>query len=184
MPRPFWFHASLLPAFLSAGNSFGVTTAPARSTPKPSFIYPTSPQAKADTQNLVVRLFLLCLFSFLYSGCAFDLVNIDQSPTKFQSGQESKSQFQLEEEVKVSFAMGFSTVLKNGTKWNHIGSIPEGDVYRTDDQIVTVEASNIYEAYIVVSSARLLGFYLPVESSYAPLSEPEELIIRLLNSNP
>lgn len=128
----------------------------------------------------MIRQFSIYFLSFLFVACAFDLVNIEQKPTKLQSWEESKSTFQLEEEISVGLVTGFSIILKTGTKWNHIGSIPEGDVYRTDDQVLTVEASNIYEAYIVVSSAKLLGFYLPVESSYAPLSEPEELKIRLL----
>lgn len=132
----------------------------------------------------MIRQFAIYFLSFLFAACAFDLVNIKQNPTKLQSGKESKSTFQLEEEVSVGLVTGFSIILKNGTKWKHIGSIPEGNVYRTDDQILTVEASNIYEAYIVVSSAKLLGFYLPVESSYSPLSKPEELKIRLLKSNP
>ena len=56
-----------------------------------------------------------------------------------------------------------------------MGSIPQGEVYRTTDQIVTVVGPNVFEAQIVVRDGALVGFYLPVERAYTPASEPREL---------
>lgn len=47
-----------------------------------------------------------------------------------------------------------------------VGTDPHGDVYKTEDQILTVEASNVYEAFIVISAGDLVGFYLPVEDAF------------------
>lgn len=127
---------------------------------------------------------LSCFFAILLSSCAFDLVHVKQIPTQIESTHLSKSPFKLEKEVKVSLGTGYSRKLKQGTKWNYIGMISYGDVYKTNDQILTVEASNIYEAYIVVSSGKLVGFYLPAEQSYSPLSDSKELYFEKINHNP
>jgi hypothetical protein len=52
-------------------------------------------------------------------------------------------------------------------------------MYRSRDQVFTVEASNIHEAYLVISENRLMGFYLPVEGTYSPLTKPIELTITM-----
>lgn len=66
--------------------------------------------------------------------------------------------------------------------------IDQGEVYKTNDQILTIEASNIFEAYIVISSNKLFGFYLPVEDTFSPLEHPVELAIdeisHVQNTNP
>jgi len=51
----------------------------------------------------------------------------------------------------------------------------QGVVYKSKDQVLTVEASNIYEANIVVLSNKLVGFYLPVEHTFSPLDSKVKL---------
>ena len=70
---------------------------------------------------------------------------------------------------------GYGRQLRGGTNWKYVGKLKFGEVFKTDDQVLTVEGSNIYEAYIVTSSNKLVGFYLPVEQSYVPLGEPAQL---------
>ena len=130
------------------------------------------------------RYFISWFFAILLSACAFDLVHVKQIPIEIQSTQLFRSPFELEKEVNVSLGTGYSRKLKQGTIWNYVGSLSYGDIYKTSDQILTLEGSNIYEAYIVVSSDELVGFYLPVEQSYSPLSDPKELYIRQINHNP
>jgi len=122
---------------------------------------------------------LLGTLSYLVAGCAFDVVHVKQAPTSFTSG-EGKA-FKLDREVKVNLGTGFPTTLKAGTVWTLAGSSQHGDVYRTRDQVVKVEASNIYEAFIVVADESLVGFYLPVEETFAPIKKPIELQIDSLD---
>jgi len=117
-----------------------------------------------------------CLISL--NACAFDVLNIKQIPAQIESPEMTKGSFQLNAELKVDLGTGFSRTLKKGTKWDYVGTVPFGDVFKTNDQILTIEASNIYEAYIVVSASKLVGFYLPVERTFSPLSQPEDLIIK------
>jgi hypothetical protein len=63
---------------------------------------------------------------------------------------------------------------------NDASLTPQGDVFRTADQVLTVEASHIHEAYIVVWGSMLRGFYLPVEGTFSPLSSPVDLSLSLI----
>jgi hypothetical protein len=114
------------------------------------------------------------LFFILLGGCAFDLMHVKQIPVKIESAQVQKS-FLLETDVDVKLDTGYSRLLKKGSRWNFLGSLSYGDIFKSDDQVLTVEASNIHEAYIVVKSIRLVGFYLPVEKTFSPLTPPVTL---------
>ncbi len=117
---------------------------------------------------LIVPLF----FGVLLSGCAFNVSYLKQVPAQFTPGEESSHDFVLAHDIKVSLGTGFPTCLKGGTRWHQVGVTGSGAVFITRDQVVTVEASNIYEAQMVVSNGRLTGFYLPVEGKFAPVSQP------------
>ncbi len=130
--------------------------------------------------NIIIG-FLLIL---LLNACAFDLVHIKQIPTQIESTQLSKSSFVLVDEVVIGLDSGYNRKLKKGTKWHYVGAISYGDVFKTNDQILTVEASNIHEAYIVVAASKLVGFYLPVEKSFSPLNDSKELMIQETNPRP
>jgi hypothetical protein len=111
----------------------------------------------------------IALLTIALAGCAFDIARVDQKPTTFSPVNDGHS-FVLLKEVTAHLGTGFPTVLHGNTTWRQVGSTPSGEVYSTKDQIVKVEASNIYEAYIVVSNRALVGFYLPVEKSFVPHS--------------
>lgn len=125
-----------------------------------------------------MRVSILVAVCALTTSCAFDLVRVKQIPTALESARASQPALTLEEHVRVALGTGYSRVLKQGTTWKHVGTITEGEVYRTDDQVLTVEASNIYEAYIVVLDGRLVGFYLPVEKAFSPIRRSRELPLR------
>jgi hypothetical protein len=120
---------------------------------------------------------IIALFTFLifFNECAFDLVHVKQIPTSLESSTVPINSFELEEQVTISLGTGYDRILKAKTKWDYVGKISYGDVFRTKDQVLTIEASNIYEAYIVISSGELVGFYLPVENTFSPLSSPTVL---------
>lgn len=128
-----------------------------------------------------VYFIIICLLGILLNACAFDLFHIKHFPTQIEATNLSKPSFKLEKEVNFDPDPGYRRNLKQGTKWNYFGTVSYGDVFRSKDQILTLEASNIHEAYIVVSSGKLVGFYLPVERSYAPLDKPQILYMKEIN---
>jgi hypothetical protein len=110
--------------------------------------------------------------SLCLNACAFDIVHIQQQPANIELQQNRNADFLLAEECRVSLGTGYRRSLRANTNWIFVGALPQGDVFKTKDQILTVEASNIYEAYIVVEEDHLIGFYLPAEETYSPLNKP------------
>lgn len=118
------------------------------------------------------RTVLLISFLLFLNACAFDLVHVKQTPASIIPKNDPNANFTLEKEANVSLGTGYNRILKENTNWELVGFLPEGGVFKTKDQILTVEGSNIYEAYIVVESDTLTGFYLPAEGTFSPLRQP------------
>ena len=118
----------------------------------------------------------LLVFGLVF-GCAFDVVRVKQEPAKFEPGASAQDAWTLAKSVEISLDTGYKRKLNAGTRWQCIGKIENGDVYQTNDQILTVEGSNIYEACIVVSEENLVGFYLPANQTFSPLSSKKLLPI-------
>ncbi|MDP9223121.1 MAG: hypothetical protein M3P18_04565 [Actinomycetota bacterium] len=110
----------------------------------------------------------------LLAGCPFDVIRVEQTPVELVYVASSKA-FVLEQDVPISLGFGYNRVLRKGTRWTYVGAISNGDVYKTNNQVLTVEASNIHEAYIVLEGRKLVGFYLPVERTYTPAAESKSL---------
>ena len=108
----------------------------------------------------------------LVAGCAFDVSHVERVQTTFQSAAANGPGWTLRQKQSIDVGSGFPTVLRQDTHWQLVGHIPQGDVYKTSDQIVTVEASNIFEAMAVLQGDKLTGFYLPVEASFVAASPP------------
>ena len=123
--------------------------------------------------DLVRTALLLALPSLLWlAGCAFDIVHVKQLPASYTVAATPAAGFVLTHEIKATLGTTFPTRLKAGTRWRQVGNIEYGAVFATQDQIVKVEASNIYEAQLVVSNNFINGFYLPVEKTFAPVTKP------------
>jgi len=133
--------------------------------------------------NMKTMLKYLTLVGVLMlAGCAFDLSYVTKKPVAFTAATGTSPDFVLQKEVKVSLGTGYPTLLKSGTRWHQVGATEYGTVFATKDQIVTVEASNIYEAQLIVSNQCITGFYLPVEKVVTPVSRPIHIEIQSVNN--
>lgn len=72
----------------------------------------------------------------------------------------------LETPVTIRTSNSTATHLKASTTWELLGSIPQGNVYGTRDQVVIINESNGHEAFIVVYGNKVVGYYLPVEKTF------------------
>jgi hypothetical protein len=117
----------------------------------------------------------------LLGGCAFDVIHVRQVPATLEALPGPAPEWTLSQDVNVRLREGFAALLKAGTNWRPIGRIAQGEVYRTSDQIVTVEASNVYEAGLVMNGDVIVGFYLTVEHSFTA-AEPQVPIKRVIRS--
>jgi hypothetical protein len=134
----------------------------------------------AETESANSRLIavsVLCLLS-LCPGCAFDVVRLKQSLTQYEAVPPTGRTWILNDDLKVTIASGWATPLRKGTNWRQVGKIKEGDVLKTADPIVTVEASNLFEAYPVIDHGSVVGFFLPVENSFTPADPPAPIDLR------
>lgn len=77
---------------------------------------------------------------------------------------------QLQSEVPLKLDTGYTRTLANKSVWSRVGRVPQGDVYRPVGTIFTIEGRQVHEAYLVIQDKRLVGFYLPGEQNYSPLS--------------
>jgi hypothetical protein len=114
----------------------------------------------------------------LLAGCPFDVIRVEQTPVTLVASPSPKPSFVLDQDVSIDLGFGYKRALRKGTRWTYVGTIVNGDVYKTTDQVLTVEASNIHEAYIVVEARKLVGFYLPVERTYTRAVESKSLPAR------
>lgn len=73
---------------------------------------------------------------------------------------------------------GYSRSIPKGTEFVEIGAIAEGRVWKPTNTVFTIEGAHMHEAYPVTRDGRLVGFYLPVEQAYSPLSHPVTLEIQ------
>jgi hypothetical protein len=106
------------------------------------------------------------------ASCASAVI---QEPTQLTPG--SGKAFRLTRTVEVALSTGYSTTLRANTRWEFVGTVTQGEVYRTKDQVVTVEGAHIHEGYIVVKEGGLVGFYLPVERTFSPVTPSTPLSI-------
>jgi hypothetical protein len=77
----------------------------------------------------------------------------------------------VKEHMRVVGQAGDGQHLPAGSKWKRVGSIEAGEVYKRADGPFIVESQNAHEAYLVVTNGRIVGFYLPGESAFAPVSQ-------------
>ncbi len=125
--------------------------------------------------NKFFSLLLSVFLTITLSSCAFDIVHIDQVPVQYKIVNTKKLDFELKDDVDIDLGTGYSRKLNKGTKWHYVNTISQGDIFKTNDQILTIEGSNIFEAFIVIAGEQLVGFFLPVEDTYSPLNKPKVL---------
>jgi hypothetical protein len=124
-----------------------------------------------------ITAFIIVLF---LPGCPFDVYRIEPIPVTLEIPSESLNDFEVTETVVLDIGYGYERSLRAGCRWTPVGTIAYGDVYKTEDQILTIEASNVYEAFIVISGNSLVGFYLPVEDAYYALDDKKVLSMKAL----
>lgn len=84
----------------------------------------------------------------------------------------------LAQDVQVDLSSGYHRVLREGTTWQPVGSIAQGEVYRPLNTVFSVEGTNVHEAYLVLSQRTLVGYYLPVEGTFVPQKVPIDVSVR------
>ncbi len=80
-------------------------------------------------------------------------------------------------EASIALATGYRRTVRAGSLWERTGRLPQGDVYRPVNAVFNIEGRQVHEAWLVISNGKLVGFHLPGESRYSPLTPPLTLDI-------
>jgi hypothetical protein len=135
---------------------------------------------KTFSMKYVLTMLFMGWSLLLFCSCSGQ---VKQVPTQIQSAPTIKNSFVLVKEVNFFLDSNHRRQLNSGTKWDFVDTITQGDVFKTKDQTLTVKATNIFDAYIVISSNKLVGFYLPTEKTFSPLEDSQVLEIREIKPN-
>ena len=115
----------------------------------------------------------ILLSAFLLSLLVACAEMVPMSPTDYYPCENPSSrQIELTETVTFMLSTQYSRTLRKGSTWQEVGKLPQGLVYRPVKSVFTLEGRQVHEAYLVISGKKLVGFYLPVESSFSPIVEP------------
>jgi hypothetical protein len=106
------------------------------------------------------------------TGCATDVA---QTPTALRPYAGQERLLVVRQPVTVVLSTGYTRQIKPGSRWQHVGTTTQGEVLRPVGDTFMVYGRHMHEAYLVVSAGYLVGFYLPVEGAFSPLSKAIEL---------
>ncbi len=95
------------------------------------------------------------------------------------AASEPVSVIQLSRMVSAQLPNDSIANLPAASQWQRVGALPHGGVYRALDGLFTVQTRRQGEAYLVASSGKLVGFYLPGETAYLPLNRPVTLPVEM-----
>jgi hypothetical protein len=111
---------------------------------------------------------LLALCASLLAGCASEVI---RSPSQLDAASGSPvRRYVVTEQVAFRLDSGNTRTIAAGTEFVRIGALRQGFVLKPTRTVMTVEGAHMHEAYLVVDRERIVGFYLPVEQAYSPLS--------------
>ena len=100
-------------------------------------------------------------------ACAAEVVRQPADVTPVAAAA-ARAEIEITEDVEVPVSRNYNRVLARGSRWQLVGTTPQGGVYRRSDGVFTVEGAHVHEAYLVLAADRLVGFYLPVEKAFSP----------------
>ena len=116
-----------------------------------------------------------CLLAVL-AACAAEVQRTPSAAPAIAAGANPRV-IRLERDVLINLHTGYTRTLKRDARWVSVGAIAQGEVFKPEGQVLTVEGAHVHEAYMVVSDGKLVGFYLPVKNSFVPLVPPRALPI-------
>lgn len=128
------------------------------------------------TRSACLRVIFLLSF-FAATGCASDIQRVSSGFTP--ASGEARRVIVMTMNTEVQPSSGYKRILMNGSKWKFIGHVLQGSVFEIQNDVFMLEAKHMHQAHIVLSSDdRLVGFFLPVEESFVPLSPAIPLSVK------
>lgn len=105
---------------------------------------------------------IVCLVAGL-GGCSTQSLQV---PSPLAVTELDDGRYRLSRSVEIKAKHAESTVLRVGTTWKRVGTIAEGNVFSTKDQLVIVNSFDVHEADIVTRDGYIVGYYLKVPQAF------------------
>lgn len=110
-----------------------------------------------------MRLVLIGLAALAASACMVSRVPLQAELAPLSAPSQT---YRLTAPVTLRASASADQVLRANTRWKQIGSIPQGDVFETKDQVVIVNSFSVFEADLVVKDGKAVGYFIPVGRSF------------------
>lgn len=110
--------------------------------------------------------------ALLAGACASEVV---RHPTELAATAAQPRRFLVRQNTPIQLDTGYARVIVEGSELVEAGTIAQGRVLKPTNTTLTIEGAHTHEAYPVVEGERIVGFYLPVERAFSPLSRPVNL---------
>ena len=118
---------------------------------------------------------LLTVASLLLAACAPMVSTAPVAFTPFAGEAAQATVLELRAPLELRLPTGYSRVLAKGSRWQVVGQVPQGTVYRPMNSVFSIEGRQVHEAYLVIDHTALTGFYLPGEARFSPLDPSVQL---------
>jgi UPF0288 family protein (methanogenesis marker protein 3) len=112
------------------------------------------------------RLIQVILLSILIVGCAAEVVRTPEQLTV----SAQAVQIELTKLATIDMGPGNEKKLFTGSRWQSIGNIKQGEVFKPVGTVFSIQGANSHEAYLVLSEKKLVGFYLPGDRAWSALN--------------
>jgi hypothetical protein len=117
----------------------------------------------------MAKLVAILFAGLALSACAPEIV---RSTISYVQHTGPKETIQLTKSTRIPNSSGTGNTLFVGTRWDLVGEVAHGKVYRSKDSVFFVQGANSHEAYLVIKEKKLVGFYLPGERAWSALDSP------------
>jgi hypothetical protein len=125
-------------------------------------------QGGLTTMTMRKKQRIIAVAAMAFAGCA---TSVKTTPVDFIS--VPGAEIAMARNIHIELPTHYARTLPKGGRWRKVGTVPQGNVYRSIDDTFTIEGRNMHEAYLVLTDTHaLIGFYLPGESSLSMLPSP------------
>lgn len=114
------------------------------------------------------------LLAAALAGCLSESAHYSR-PTTFDGRAPTAREIAFPAAVEILLPTGLRATVPAGSRWRPVGRVPEGEVFRREDGVLMFRARQLHEAYLVISGARIVGLYLPVETAFVEARQPVPL---------
>jgi hypothetical protein len=112
------------------------------------------------------KIFKTVLGTVILCACATDLSGRLQ-PAQVSPDAAGATVMRLRDPVQPDVGGGVGVrELLGGSRWRLVGNIAQGEVFRAQDDVLTLDAGDSFEAHLVVERGKLVGFLLPSQRGF------------------